>query len=129
MSEKSEKTALVTSRGKEEAAIDGVIANAIALWADGSSDSESLRRRDLVRIKRKSVEAFFNFAGRAAHEVTPMEVKAWREEMESQGLALATIYCRLSFLSSFYEWMMRDPGLGAHVQKNPVKLARPRAPK
>jgi integrase len=127
MDEKSEKTALIPGQGK--GTIDEVIANAIALWADITSDSESLRRRDLVRIKKRAVEAFFTFAGKAAQEITPMDVKAWREGMEARRLALTTIYCRLSFLSSFYEWLMRDPHLGAHIQKNPVKLARPRAPK
>jgi integrase len=129
MGEKNKKTALIRGVAKREAAIDEAIANAIALWADGSSDSESLRRRDLMRIKKKAIVSFFARVAKAAHEVAPMYVKAWRVEMEAGGLALSTIYCRLSFLSSFYEWMMRDPSLGAHIQKNPVKLARPRAPK
>ncbi|MGH7180016.1 MAG: tyrosine-type recombinase/integrase, partial [Tepidisphaeraceae bacterium] len=128
MEDKDEKTALILSGSRPETAIDEALANAITLWADGSSDSESLRRADLVRIKRKAVEAFFARVAKAPQEVTPMEVKAWREEMEARGLALATIYCRLSFLSSFYEWMMRDPTLGRQIQKNPVKLARPKAP-
>lgn len=129
MESQDKKTALITRLEGSEAALDEAIANAIGLWADGSSDSESLRRRDLVRIKRKAIEAFFARVAKGAHEVTPMDVKAWREEMEARGLALSTIYCRLSFLSSFYEWLMRDPSLGAHIQKNPVRLARPRAPK
>jgi integrase len=129
MGETDKKTSLILGESRPEAALDDAIANAISLWADGSSDSESLRRADLVRVKRKAVEAFFARVARQPHEVTPMEVKAWREEMEARGLALSTIYCRLSFLSSFYEWMMRDPLLGEHIQKNPVKLARPKAPK
>jgi site-specific recombinase XerC len=129
MAETNRKTSLVLSGSRPETALDETLANAITLWADGSSDSESLRRADLVRVKQKAIEAFFVRAAKPPHEVTPMEVKAWREEMEARGLALSTIYCRLSFLSSFYEWMMRDPSLGAHIQKNPVKLARPRAPK
>jgi integrase len=40
-----------------------------------------------------------------------------------------TIYVRVSFLSSFYSWAMRDPELGRHIRTNPVLLARPRAPK
>src|SRR2546421_329610 len=126
MYQKEEKTALVLGSG--EASGEG-IANAITLWADGSSDSESLRRQDLVRIKRKAVEAFFARVAKEAHEVTPLDVKAWRGELEAQGLALSTIYCRLSFLSSFYEWLMRDPAMDYHIRKNPVKLARPKAPK
>jgi site-specific recombinase XerC len=129
MEEKSEKSALIRVNRKGSAAVDESVANAIALWADASSDSESLRRADLVRLKTKAIAAFFAFAGKAASEVMPMDVKAWREEMEARGLKLATIYCRLSFLSSFYEWMMRDPELGEHIRKNPVNLARPKAPK
>lgn len=129
MGEKDKKTALISRVDRPEAAIDETIANAITLWAEGASDSESLRRTDLVRIKRKAVEAFFACVVRQPDEVTPMEVRAWREEMEARGLALSTIYCRLSFLSSFYEWMMRDPSLGLRIRKNPVKLARPKAPK
>jgi integrase len=115
--------------GAEKPTIDEAISSAIALWADGSSDSESIRRRDLIRVKTKAIEDFFVYTKREAHEVTPMDVKVWRDEMEKRGLARATIYCRLSFLSSFYEWLMRDPDLGRHLRKNPVTLARPRAPK
>jgi site-specific recombinase XerD len=111
MNEKSEKSALVPRKGKEDAVTSEAFANAIALWADASSDSESLRRRDLVRVKTKAIEDFFAFAGKAAHEVTPMDVKAWRQGLEARGLALATIYCRLSFLSSFYEWIV-----GLHIK-------------
>jgi integrase len=35
----------------------------------------------------------------------------------------------LSRLSSFYEWAMRDPQLAGLIEKNPVRLARPKAPK
>jgi hypothetical protein len=42
--------------------------------------------------------------------------------VQKRGLAPATIYCRLSFLSSFYEWLRRDPDLGRHVRKYPVTL-------
>lgn len=126
MNQKAERTALISS--DSETFGEG-IANAITLWADGSSDSESLRRQDLVRIKRKAVESFFARVAKEAHEVTPLDVKAWRGELEARGLALSTIYCRVSFLSSFYEWLMRDPALGYYIQKNPVRLARPKAPK
>jgi integrase len=35
----------------------------------------------------------------------------------------------MSFVSSFYEWLLRDPALGHHIARNPVSRARPRAPK
>src|SRR5581483_6033534 len=124
-----ENTSLVPTSDRGENSVGKALGHAIALWADGSSDSESLRRHDIVRIKSKAIEGFFAHAGKSAHEVTPLDVKAWRGAMEARGLALATIYCRLSFLSSFYEWLMRDPALDHHIQKNPVRLARPKAPK
>lgn len=93
MNPKEEKSALILpSTGT---AGEG-IANAIALWAEGSSDAESLRRQDLLRIKRKAVAAFFTHVAKEAHEVTPLDVKAWRGLLEARGLALSTIYCRLS---------------------------------
>jgi integrase len=39
------------------------------------------------------------------------------------------VYVRISLLSSFYEWMMRYPALARFIRLNPVRLARPRAPK
>jgi integrase len=111
------------------ALFDDALANAITLWAESSSDSESLRYRDLIRIKSKAIGGFFGRAGKSPAEISPLDVKAWREEMEAKGLAAATIYARLSHLSSFYNWLMSDPALGRGIITNPVRLARPRAPK
>lgn len=105
------------------------IANAITLWAESSSDSESLRYRDLIRVKSKAIGDFFGRAGKSPAGVSPLDVKAWREEMEARGLAATTIYARLSYLSSFFNWLMADPLLGRGILTNPVRLARPRAPK
>jgi integrase len=44
-------------------------------------------------------------------------------------LKLATVYTRLSRLSSFFEWAMRDPALGKVINSNPVRLARSKEPK
>lgn len=49
--------------------------------------------------------------------------------MEAQGLKPTTVYGRISKLSSFYEWAMRDPELGKVITSNPVRLARPKAPR
>jgi integrase len=60
--------------------------------------------------------------------VSPEDVKRWQWRLEER-LRPATVYVRVSLLSSFYEWMMRDSVFARFVQSNPVPLARPRAPK
>jgi site-specific recombinase XerD len=60
--------------------------------------------------------------------VTPADVQSWCDGMrreDGRRLASATIYARVSFLSSFYAWAQRELGLRA----NPALLARPKAPK
>lgn len=103
--------------------------NAVRLWADSSTVPDSARREDLLRDKQCSVTTFFSFAKKHPGEVTPQDVKDWQASLEAKGLRPATIYVRVSFLSSFYEWVMRDPELGRLIGKNPVSQARPRAPK
>jgi hypothetical protein len=49
-----------------------------------------------------AVRAFFSFVGKHAGEVTPADVAAWRQHLESLGQKPATVYARLSRLSSFY---------------------------
>lgn len=103
--------------------------NAIRLWADSSTVPDSARREDLLRDKQGAVTAFFRFAAKHPGEVNPQDVKSWLESLEAGGLRAATIYVRVSFLSSFYEWVMRDRELGSLIGKNPVTQARPRAPR
>jgi integrase len=109
--------------------LDAALANAIALWAEASSDPESRRAGDLRRNKLRAVARFFARAGKLPADVTPLEVRAWRAELEARGLAAATVYARLSFLSSFFTWLLADPVLGQGIATNPVRLARPRAPR
>ena len=105
------------------------VLNAIGLWADSCTLPDAGRREDLLRDKRRAVEAFFACAGKHPGEVTPQDVKRWQESLAEKGLRPNTVYVRTSFLSSFYEWLMRDPALGQHIARNPVERARPRAPK
>ena len=51
------------------------------------------------------------------------------EVPEAHGLAPATVYAKISRVSSFYEWAMESPELAQVIPRNPVKLARPKAPK
>ncbi len=116
------------------AAADG-IALAMALlptaelWANATTDGASLFRRDLLRNKTNAVLQFFEFVAKPPAMVTPEDVRAWQQALEAEGLAQETIYGRISRVSSFYEWALKEPALARHLKANPVKLARPRAPK
>lgn len=105
------------------------LCNAVRLWADSSTVPDSARREDLLRDKQRAVTAFFLFAKKHPGEVTPQDVKNWQESLGVGGLSPSTVYVRVSFLSSFYDWVMRDADLCGMIGKNPVGQARPRAPK
>ena len=121
----NEKNALLAA----DQGLSIVLQNAIALWADARTDPESARRRDLLRDKTKAVTDFFGYVGKHPAQVTPLDVKAWQAELESRSLSAATIYAQISRASSFYEWAMSDPDLCQEILRNPVHLARPKAPK
>ncbi len=103
--------------------------NAIALWADATTAPGSARRADLLRDKTAMVGAFFTYTGKPPEQVTEIDVKAWQAELEGRGLAAATVYGYLSRLSSFYQWALQDPALAQRIGRNPVRLARPKAPR
>lgn len=121
--------ALTPSQPSEEQGDNLAILNAVSLWADSCTLPDAGRREDLLRDKRRAVEAFFAFTRKHPGDVTPQDVKRWQESLTGKGLRPNTVYVRTSFLSSFYEWLMRDPALGHHIARNPVERARPRAPK
>lgn len=127
MAAPSQETQLTSLRRPDTSAV--ALVNAIRLWADASTVPDSARRKDLIRDKARAVASFFAFIGKHPAEVLPGDVKVWQGEMEGKGLRKNTIYVRICFLSSFYQWAMRDPNLGSLVTTNPVVLARPRAPK
>lgn len=101
----------------------------IRAWANTTTDPTSSRRHDQIRDKVRVVAEFFSFCGNSPEKVTPGVVKLWQAELERKMLALSTIYAKISKISSFYEWMMKDPDLNNRIKKNPVTLTRPRAPK
>ena len=103
--------------------------NALIAWADSTTDSTSERRQDLLRDKTRAVGDFFSWVGKAIDQVTPADVKGWQRELEGRGLAQATIYAMISRVSSFYEWILKSPDLASWVMRNPVTLARPKAPR
>jgi site-specific recombinase XerD len=109
--------------------IDLALLNAIHLWAAATTDAESACCQDLLRSKRQAVSSFFAHAGKHPGEVTALDVKIWRESLEEKGFKPATVYARISRLSSFYAWVMRDPTLGQFITSNPAQNARPKCPK
>lgn len=124
-----EKDRGMLERRDRDAALDESVVNAIALWAGGTTDPESSRYRDLVRIKSTAVRDFFLGAAKGPPAVTPMDVRAWRTVLEGRGLAQTTVYARISYLSSFYAWLMTDPALAGQIGANPARHARPKAPR
>lgn len=99
------------------------------LWADATTNVVSPRRRDILRDKQNVINSFFDHVRKTPPEVTPADIKNWYALLEVRGLASNTIYCRLCHLSSFYEWLQREPRMGQYLRSNPVRVARPKAPK
>lgn len=108
---------------------DLALLNAINLWAAATTDAGSACRQDLLRSKRQAVSSFFAHCGKHPGEVSALDVQAWRDALEGKDLKPATIYARVSRLSSFYTWLMHDPILGPLVKANPAASARPKCPK
>src|SRR5882762_4417213 len=105
------------------------LCSAIELWSDSTTAETSLRRENLIRDKRTAVKGFFDHLKILPMEVKPVHVNEWRAELERRKLMPASVYAMISRLSSFYEWMMRDPRFEQMAFNNPVKMARPKAPR
>ena len=105
------------------------VSSSIDLWAAASTDPDTSRLADLLRDKRAAVADFFLFCGKRPQDVTPLDVKAWQEDLTARGLSSATVYAKVSRVSSFYKWLMEDEALKHVIVSNPVDLARPKAPK
>jgi len=104
------------------------IEGAIDLWAEASTRPEIGGRDERLRDKRQIVLAFLRFTGKHPGEVGPRDVERWRQHLERQGKKPATVYARISRLSSFYKWLLAHPQLKNLVGANPVAQARPRCP-
>lgn len=102
---------------------------ALALWVDTTTHIASARRDDVRRDKRTAVEDFFTFIRKRPADIQPGDVQAWQSQLEERGLSANTIYTRISFLSSFYIWAIKNSPADQPVIRNPVLLARPKRPK
>lgn len=103
--------------------------NAIRTWASSTTDPTSARRDDLIHDKARAVLSFFAWTGKAANEITPLDVTAWQAELEGRGLSHSTVYGMISRVSSFYTWALASPEVADRIHFNPVTLARPKSPK
>lgn len=108
--------------------------HALRLWAEASTAPSTERREELRGYKQRVVASFFSFAGKSPGEVSALNVEAWRDRLsrpkpEGLGLRANTVYTRVCFLSSFFEWAMREPALQRQIGSNPARLALPKAPK
>jgi integrase len=108
--------------------------HALRLWADASTAPSTERRDELQGYKQRVVSSFFSFAGKSPGEVSALDVEAWRDHLSRQkpeglGLRANTVYARVCFLSSFFEWAMKEPALRQQIKSNPARLALPKAPK
>lgn len=99
------------------------------LWADARTDATSPRRADLIRDKVHILLAFFEFVAKPPAAVQPQDIRRWQHDLERQGLAPQTVYGHISRVSSFYTWAMQEDRLAQVIKANPVRLARPKAPK
>lgn len=113
------------------------LSNAVNLWAEATT-GDSERRHDLLRDKTHALlsdgragtaAGFFVFCRKAVDSVTALDVQAWQNYLTDMNLASASVYARVSRLSSFYTWLMREPAFRERIRANPVELARPKAPK
>jgi len=75
------------------------------------------------------VSGFLAFVGKHPGEVTPLDVRAWRTHLEQRGHRSASVYARISRVSSFYRWLLAHPQLGARIGSNPAEQARPKYPR
>jgi integrase/recombinase XerD len=105
------------------------IRTAISFWAESSTSVETFERHSKLQDKIQALTRFFAFAEKHPGEITPEDVQRWRLRLESEGQKPATVYARISRISSFYKWLMRDPQLGGLIRSNPAAQARPRYPR
>ena len=117
-------------RGDTQAALR----HALRLWAESSTAPSTERREEIQGYKQKAVSSFFTFRGKRPREVTALDVEKWRDWLarpkpDGLGLKPNTVYARVCFLSSFFEWAMSEPALREHIRSNPARLALPKAPK
>jgi integrase len=107
---------------------DIAIKNSIEYWAESTTLVETYERHHKLNDKISVVTNFFAFTKKHPADIKMADVRGWREELERRGQKPATVYARVSRVSSFYKWLMADPQLGRFIHGNPAAGARPRHP-
>ncbi|HYL98149.1 MAG TPA: site-specific integrase [Blastocatellia bacterium] len=108
---------------------EAAFGRAVELWSATTTRPEAWDRDSKLLEKQSVVKRFFTFIGKHAGEITPSDVERWRKHLEEQGHKPATVYARISRVSSFYKWLLLNPKLAVHIGSNPVQNARPRYPR
>jgi integrase/recombinase XerC len=122
--------------GQSQASLAQYLQGAVNLWAEHVTGADTPRRADLLRDKfnallgqpadgERGSLGFFVYTQQPPQQVTALEVKAWQAYLEGQGLAPATVYAKISRVSSFYRWAIEN----GQASANPATPARPKAPK
>jgi integrase len=129
MSEVIENALLPLERDTQAA-----LRHALRLWAEATTAQSTERRDEIQSYKQKVVSSFFSFVKKHPGEISALDVEEWRKWLERQkpeglGLMPNSVYARICFLSSFFEWAMRNSSLREHLRNNPARLALPKAPK
>jgi len=119
---------IAVERLSRESSIAPAMLNAVELWAEATTGANCFHRPTVLGAKRYAALSFFRFAGKDVASVKVEDVRAWRAEMERRHKP-ATVYARISRLTSFYEWVMQDAVLGKFITSNPARLVRPKAPR
>lgn len=121
---KTEQKLIILEKPDEKRAL--VLRASIGLWAGNSTGVSSRRRSEVVESKKRVVEDFFAVTKKEPQEVDPIDVRNWCDWMKREGKSEATIYARVSFLSSFYRWALGQTNNQLTVGENPTLRARPR---
>ncbi len=109
MSEKQASESQIVVLVSADESREAVLRSVINLWAAARTGETTVRRSELVRKKSAAVASFFSFVEKNPGEVDEQDVSRWAEHLRREReLKPPTVYARLSFLSSFYEWAMRD---------------------
>ncbi|HEY0171789.1 MAG TPA: hypothetical protein VGB98_12260 [Pyrinomonadaceae bacterium] len=92
----------------------------IGKWAEAGTRPKLADRARHVNRKRAVVESFFSFCDKPPTQVNAADVLAWREQLETSGLAPKSVYDQISVLASFFASRGR--------RFNPAASARPPKP-
>jgi integrase len=102
-----------------------MLTKAAGTWADSSTNHDLDRARDVVRDKLRVVRLFFAYTEKEIYKVTPPDVQAFQNWLETERhLSARTINNYCSHLSGFFEWLLKLPELSQYLQFNPVRAAR-----